>query len=158
MINRRLKLDPWTPNNIDAQWHETRTFVLGEVGRLFGMPPHLLNDTEKQTSWGTGVAEQNLGLARYTLRGWSDRIEQSLTRQLPRGQFVEFDYRGLLQGTPAQEIELILDQLEGGLITVDEARKVQNLPKLTTKQRAEIVARIETRGRRRSTSDRSPSA
>ena len=146
VINRRLKLQPWTPNNIEAQWHETRQAVLGEVGRLFGLPPHLLNDTEKQTSWGTGVSEQNLGFARYTLMGWTSRLEQALTRRLPRGQFVEFDYSGLLQGTPAQEIGLLISQVEAGLLTVDEARKIRNLPPLTRAQKAEINI-IRTRPR-----------
>lgn len=130
-INRRLKLSPWTPTNVESQWAETREDFLGEVGRLFGIPPHLLGDTEKQTSWGTGVAEQNTGFARYTLMGWTSRIEQVLTLRLPEGQFVEFDYKGLLQGTPAEEIELLIKQVDAGLITVDEARRVMNLPPLS---------------------------
>lgn len=143
-INRRLKLAPWTPNNVEAQWHETRTMVLGEVGRLFGIPPHLLNDTEKQTSWGTGVAEQNLGLARFTLMGWTSRTEQALSRRLPRGQFAEFDYKGLLQGTPNDEIKLLIWQVTSGIIAPSEARRVLNLPALTAKQRSEIEARMGT--------------
>ena len=134
-VNKRLKLDPWTPNNAEMQWHETRTEILGEVGRLFGIPPHLLNDTEKQTSWGTGVAEQNLGLARYTLMGWSTRIEQVLTRRLPVGQFVEFDYKGLFQGTPEQESAVLIAYKEAGIMDVDEVRRVLNLPPLTAAQR-----------------------
>ncbi len=138
LINRRMKLQPWTPSNIDMQWMEARQMALGEVGRLFGVPPHLLNDIEKQTSWGTGVAEQNLGLARYTLMGWSSRVEQVLSLRLPAGQFCEFDYKGLLQGTPADEIGLLIAQVEAGLLTIDEARKILNLPPLTMTQRATI--------------------
>lgn len=141
MLNKRLKLDPWTPTNIESQWHETRMFWLGEAGRLFGMPPHLLNDTEKQTSWGTGVAEQNLGLARFTLMGWSSRIEQILTRRLPIGQFCEFDYKGLLQGTPAEEIALLIDQVEADILDIDEARKILNLPPRTPAQKAAAEAK-----------------
>jgi HK97 family phage portal protein len=141
ILNKRLKLQPWTPNNIESQWHETRGDVLGEIGRLFGIPPHLLNDTEKQTSWGTGVAEQNLGLAKFTLMGWSTRIEQILSRRLPAEQFVEFDYTGLLQGTPQQEIELLLKQTGNKpFLLLDEARRIRNLPPLTAKQRAELTA------------------
>lgn len=136
LINRRMKLTPWTPNNVEMQWAQTRQMVLGEIERLFGMPPHLLADTEKQTSWGTGVAEQNLGLARYTLMGWSSRLEQTLSQRLPSGQFCEFDYKGLLQGTPAEEIGLLIAQVEAGLLTKDEARKILNLPPLTTAQKA----------------------
>jgi HK97 family phage portal protein len=143
-INKRLKLDPWTPTNVESQWHEARTEVIGEMGRLFGMPPHLLNDTEKQTSWGTGVAEQNLGLARYTLRGWSTRMQERLSIRLPEGpvqQFLEFDYKGLLQGTPQQENELLLAQYDAGVLTLDEVRKVMNLAPLTAAQKAEIAIR-----------------
>lgn len=139
LLNKRLKLQPWTPNNIESQWHETRGDVLGEIGRLFGVPPHLLSDIEKQSSWGTGVAEQNLGLARYTLMGWSSRIEQILTRRLSPNQFVEFDYKGLLQGTPQQEIELLIKQVQAKLLHPDEARRVMNLPPLTARQKADLT-------------------
>jgi hypothetical protein len=98
-----------------------------------------MGNTEKQTSWGTGVAEQNLALARFTLMGWSSRIEQVLSRRLPSNQFVEFDYTGLLQGTPAEEIRLLLEQTGGKpFLTVEEARKVRNLPALTPEQKAEL--------------------
>jgi HK97 family phage portal protein len=139
VINRRLKLQPWTPTNVDSQWIETKQAVLGDIERLFGVPPHLLADTEKQTSWGSGVQEQNLGFARYTLRGWSDRIEQVLALRLPSEQFTEFDYKGLLQGTPSEEITLLIAQVEAGLLTVDEARALINRPPLTPEQKAEQV-------------------
>ena len=142
VINRRLKLQPWTMTNVDSQWIETKEAVLGDIERLFGVPPHLLADTSKQTSWGTGVAEQNLSLARYTLRSWSDRIEEVLSIRLPRGpveQFCEFDYKGLLQGTPAEEIALLIAQVEAGLLTKDEARQVMNRPPLTPAQVADMT-------------------
>lgn len=142
LINRRVKLQPWSMSNIEAQWHETRMEILGEIERLFGMPAHLMGDTEKQTSWGTGVAEQNLGLARYTLMGWSSRTEQELSRRLPNGpvqEFCEFDYKGLLQGTPAQEIELLIAQKEAGILDVDEVRKILNLPPRTPAQKAAAI-------------------
>lgn len=135
-LNRKVKLQPWTSSNIESQFDETRSRVLMEIEQLFGVPPHLMADTEKQTSWGTGVSEQNLSLARFTLMGWSSRIEQGLSRRLPSDQFCEFDYKGLLQGTPAQEIELLIKQVGAGLLTKDEARKVMNLPPLTPAQKA----------------------
>lgn len=138
-LNRKIKLQQWTSNNIEAQFDETRSRVLMEIEQLFGVPPHLMADTEKQTSWGTGIAEQNLSLARFTLMGWSSRIEQVLSMRLRRGQFCEFDYKGLLQGTPADEIELLIKQVEAGLLTRDEARKVMNLPALTRAQKADLV-------------------
>lgn len=146
-LNRKVKLQNWTASNIESQWDETRKFVLMEIEQLFGPPPHLMADTEKQTSWGTGVAEQNLGLQRFTLKGWSTRFEQWLSLALPGEpgedgeQFVEFDYRGLLQGTPTQEAELVIKQLEAGLISLEFACQVLNLPAPTPAQQAVAALR-----------------
>jgi HK97 family phage portal protein len=139
LINKRMKLQPWTPNNIESQWAETRQQVLGEIERLFGVPAHLMGDTEKQTSWGTGVAEQNLGLSRFTLKHWSTRVEQVLSRRLPADQFVEFDYKGLLQGTPAEEIRLVIEQVSAGLISLEYACTVLNLPAPSAAQKAVVA-------------------
>lgn len=129
VVNRMLKTHELTMalTPADAQFLESRAFQVEEFARMTGVPPHLLMQTEKQTSWGTGVQEQNLGLQRYTLMGWTTPLEQTVTRLLPPGQFAEFDYKGLLQGTPAQEIALLIEQVTAGLLTVDEARAIMNL-------------------------------
>ena len=49
---------------------------------------------------------------------------------LPAPRYGEFDYTGLLQPTAEEQIPLLIAQLEAGLITLDEARKIQNLPPL----------------------------
>lgn len=130
VVNASLKFSPWTMPAKDAQFIESRVHQIEEVARIFGVPPHLLGQTEKQTSWGAGVAEQNLGLARYTLAPWTTRIEQRLSRLLPAKQFVEFDYKGLLQPDPAAEIALLISQIQAGLMTANEARRVLNMPPL----------------------------
>jgi HK97 family phage portal protein len=128
VINRRLKFTQWQQAAKDAQFLESRQFQVEEVARWTGVPPHLLMQTEKQTSWGTGVAEQNRGLARFTLLPWTTRLEQRLSRLLASPRFVEFEYAGLEKPTPEEEIRLLLEQVNGGLLTVNEARHIRNLP------------------------------
>jgi HK97 family phage portal protein len=135
VINRALKFSPWSMTAEDAQFIESREFQVIEFARMIGVPPHLVGATEKQTSWGSGVAEQNLGLQKFTLMPWTSRIEESLSDLLPSPRFCEFEYAGLLQGTPAQEIELLIKQVDAGLLTVDEARAIRNLPPLTEEQK-----------------------
>ena len=126
IVNRSLQFTPWSMNNVDAQFLESRQFQVEEFARMLGVPAHLLGAQEKQTSWGTGVAEQNLGLARYTLMAWTSRIEESLSTLLTSTKFVEFDYKGLLQGTPSEEIDILIKQVNAGLLTKDEARGILN--------------------------------
>lgn len=128
VINRRLKFTQWSTSNLDAQFLESRQFSIEEIARWFGVPPHALMQTEKQTSWGTGVDEQNRGLSRTVLSPWAQRFDQRLSRLLPRGQWVEFEFAGLERGNPAEEIRLLIEQVNAGLLTLNEARGIRNLP------------------------------
>lgn len=129
-MNRKLTFSPWTQTAEDAQFIESRSFQIEEVARILGIPPHLLAQTEKQTSWGTGVSEQNVGLARYTFMSWTTRIEQRLSKLLARPRFAEFEYKGLFKGSPREELEMLKLQLDAGILTVDEARRVLDMPPL----------------------------
>lgn len=128
VINRKLKFSPMTMTAEDAQFLESRAFSIEEVARWFGVPPHLLMQTDKQTSWGTGVEEQNLGLRQYTLLRWTTAIEQRLSRLIPRTQHVEFDFTHLERPSPSAESDLLIKQVNAGLITPNEARLRLNLP------------------------------
>lgn len=130
VVNASLKFSPWAMSAVDAQFLESRHYQVEEIARVYGVPPHLLAQTEKQTSWGTGVEEQNRGLARFTLKPWTTRIEERLSRLLPSPRFCEFDFTGFLEPAPEQEIPLLIDQVAAGLLTVDEARKIRNMPPL----------------------------
>ena len=128
VINRKLRFQPWQMSAVDAQFLASRAFSIEEIGRWYGLPPHMLGQTEKQTSWGSGLAEMNRGFARYTLIPWTTRIEQRLSRLISGTKIVEFDYSALLAPSPEDEISLLLDQVNGGLITANEARRIRNLP------------------------------
>lgn len=138
--NARLKFQPWTMPAVDAQFIESRVHQIEEVARIFGIPPHLLGQTEKQTSWGTGVAEQNRGLSIFTLKGWTERIEQRLSELLTRPVVCEFDYTDLLKPAPEVLIPLLISQVDAGLITNEEARRELGRPPLpgTTPAPAEL--------------------
>ena len=139
VINRRLKFTPWTMSAEDAQFLQSRQFQVEEIARWFGVPPHLLMQTEKQTSWGTGVESQNRGLSRFSLNSWAVRIEQRLSRLLPNPRFVEFDFAGLERPTPEEEIKLLIMQVEAGLLTIDEARGIRNMKPLEKSELDELA-------------------
>jgi HK97 family phage portal protein len=128
IVNRFLKLQPWTMTNADAQFLQQRQFSIEEVSRWTGVPPHLLMQTEKQTSWGTGVDEQNRGLGKFVLAPWATGFEQRGSRLLANPRWIEFDFISLTRPSPDKEIELLLKQTGKPFLTVNEARKIRNLP------------------------------
>ena len=125
VINRRLKISPWSLSNEDAQWLQSREFQVEEIARIYGVPATLIGLSDKQSSWGTGIAEMHRAMAQWTFKPWTSRIEARLTPLLP-GRKAEFDYRGLLAPDPATEIKLLIDQVAAGLLSNSEARAILN--------------------------------
>lgn len=129
LINAALKVTPWTMTAEDAQFLQSRQYQVEEMARLFGVPKELLS-ASGATSWGSGIQELVRGFGRFTLPAYTTPIEEALSRLLPSPRFCEFEMAGLLQGTPSEEIDLLIRQVEAGLLTADEARAVRNLPPL----------------------------
>jgi HK97 family phage portal protein len=122
LVNRRLNFTPWTMTAQQAQFIESRQFQIEEISRWTGVPPHLLMQLDKQTSWGTGVDEQNRGLSRYVLGHWAQRFEQRASRLLARPRHVAFDFSGLERPNYAVEVDIDLKQVAAGVMTADEYR------------------------------------
>lgn len=130
LINRKLKFDRWSMSAEDSQFLQQRAFSVEEIARWYGVPNHLLGQAERSTTWGSGLTEINRGLARFTLEPWTTRIQERLSRLLTGGKKCEFDYSAFVQPDPETEISLLIQQVDAGLLTVNEARKIRNLPPL----------------------------
>jgi HK97 family phage portal protein len=116
----------------DAQFIESRRFQISEVARIFGIPPHMLMDTDKSTSWGTGIEQQGIGFVVYTLRPWLTRIEQRMTRLLsPSTVYAKYSVEGLLRGDTAARYSSYSTARQWGWMSVNEIRKLEELPPIT---------------------------
>ncbi len=116
-------------NNEDAQFLETRRFQVEDIARFFGVPPHMIGHTEKQSSWGTGVEQQTLGFLIFTLLPWLTRFEQEFNRKLfPRSPFyAQFKVQGLMRGDSKARSEYYASGHQNGWLTTNEIRKAEDL-------------------------------
>lgn len=83
-----------------AQIIGAREFTIQDIARWFGVPNHLVGETTKETSWGSGVEEMGIGFVRYTLKFWLARFVQAIRRDLllvPEKYFAAFVLEELLQ-------------------------------------------------------------
>jgi HK97 family phage portal protein len=110
----------------DAQFLQTRSFQVAEVARWYGVPPHMLMETDKSTSWGTGIEQQSIGFVVYTLRTWLIRVEQRLTMLLdPRAVYAKYTVEGLLRGDSAQRAEFYRVMQEVAGASANEIRALE---------------------------------
>src|SRR5690606_18472181 len=59
----------------DAQFLQTRQFEARQVAGFFRVPPHLISDVERSTSWGSGIEQQQIGFVVHTMQPWFARAE-----------------------------------------------------------------------------------
>lgn len=136
VVGGGMKVDTLTVSGDDAQLLESRKFQVEEICRLFGVPPFMLGHTEKTSSWGQGVDNMGRGFVKFTLRRHLEQIEQELNHKLwpvRERYYVEFLTAGLEQGdykTRMDGYRIALGRAgEPGWMTVNEVRKLENLPK-----------------------------
>jgi len=118
---------PITIPNDQAQFLESRRFSVAEIARLYRVPPHLIGDVERSTSWGSGIEEQNIGFVTYTLNPWITRLEDKLSQLTPRGQFLKWNVNGLLRGDVAARYQSYQVGITNGFISRNEARAHEDL-------------------------------
>jgi HK97 family phage portal protein len=123
-----FKWEPITITPEESQFLATREFSVKEMAMLVGLPPHMIGDTERTTSWGSGIEHQSIGFVTYSLRSWLTRIESAMSRLLPRGQFVKFNVDALLRGDLKSRYEAHRISLEAGFKNPDEVRALEDLP------------------------------
>jgi HK97 family phage portal protein len=119
----------------DAETMAARKFQVSELARFFGVPPHLVGDVEKSTSWGSGIEQQNLGFLQYTmdpyLEIWETAIVRWLVKQADVGRYhAEHNRDGLLSGDSTARANYMKTLVDTGLLTINEGRRVNNRPPL----------------------------
>ena len=127
------KFEPIRLNAADSQLLDSRRFSVEDIGRIFGVPPHMLGNLEKATSFGKGLEEQTQAFLDYTLgphlRAIEDELNWKLVRQ--RTKVAEFDREGFVRGDLKSRMEAIQIMLGGnnspGVISQNEARAKLNM-------------------------------
>lgn len=116
----------------DAQWIQSRQLTNSDIYRFFGVPPHMAGDTEKSTSWGTGLEEQTNGFVAFTAEDDITMWEQACTVDLLDGEkegdlYVAVRRESLVRANVKTQVESGLKEVQMGAITVNEYRERRDL-------------------------------
>lgn len=136
ILTEGLDVKELTMTAVDQQLLESRQWEVIDIARAFGAPPHMIGETTKASSFGTGIESMGIGFARFTLAAHLNRIKDELNRKffLTSRYFTEHNTDKLMEGDSKAQAEFFAKALGGpgtqGWMAVDEVRKVKNLKPL----------------------------
>jgi len=131
VLEQGAKLHTFTMPLQDAQLLEGQKLTRAEIYGIYGVPPHLGGDTERQTTWGTGIAEMDVGYSKHTILPLCVGIEQEINRKLfGRGAsfYAKFNLSGLERGDFKSRVEALMHATGGPFLTREEARDLEDWP------------------------------
>ena len=113
---------------VDAQYIESRKMQKQEIASIFGIPLFLLNDTEKSTTWGSGLEQISRSFIRFSLNPRLNRIAQTFIADLvpeKRSARIVFDTDQFTLGEFKERMDGYKSGIESGVINPNEAREIE---------------------------------
>ncbi|MEU6527866.1 phage portal protein [Streptomyces sp. NPDC046928] len=129
VLDSGASFQPVTMPYKDSQFLESRQFQVVEVARMFGVPLFLLMETQKSTSWGTGLEQQAQGFVTWDLAPtWLTPTEQRVTKELlPPNVYAKYQLGGLLRGDSSARATFYRAMRDTGAFSADDIRDLEDL-------------------------------
>lgn len=117
----------------DSEFLESRKLSNLDICRVFGVPPSVAGITDDATY--SNIGEESRALVQRCLAPMAKRIEMAmnmalLTPESRKTFYVEHDLNGLLRGTIAERYSAFRVGREGGWLSVNEIRGMENMSKI----------------------------
>lgn len=115
----------------DAQWIESRKFSRSDIAMFFGVPPHMIGDTEKSTSWGSGIDSQTQGFVTFSAEDdlimWEETIDRDLIGDDEPDLYARFNRAALVRGDLNARWEAHVKALQWGVVSPNEVRATEDM-------------------------------
>jgi HK97 family phage portal protein len=131
VLNSTTEFHPISISPVDAQLNSAREWSLRDIAMAFNIPPYKLGVPGDSSTYAN-VESRNRELVSETLMPFIRRCESSLEAQLPRGTTLRVSTEGLLRADTATRYKAYKEGLDGGWLTIDEVRAIEDLPPLET--------------------------
>lgn len=129
IIEEGMEIEKLSMTAQDAQWIESRRFSRTDIAMFFGVPPHMIGDTDKSTSWGTGIEQQSIGFVTYTLEDYLTTWEEAINRDLITAPdtYAKFERRALVRGDLKTRTDHYVKMLQWGVYSPNEVRALEDM-------------------------------
>jgi len=121
---------PITLTPDQAQYIQLRKFQIGDIARIYGVPPHKIGDMEHATF--ANIEHQAIEFVQDTMLAWITRWEIEIRRKLLRESekssfFPKFNLNSILRGDSAARANFYRTLSEIGALSPDEIRQFEDM-------------------------------
>lgn len=121
-------------NPVDAQLLESRAYSIEEVCRWFGVPPWMVGKTDSGSNWGTGLEQQMIAFLTFSISSITNQIQQCVNKRLltpveRQTYYAEYSLEAFLKADSAGRSAWYSQMTQNGIMTRDECRVKENLPR-----------------------------
>lgn len=133
LLTGGIKFVPHTIAADEAQYIETRKFLIPEICRFFRVMPIMVGHQDGTASYAS-VEQMFLAHRTHTLGPWFERFEQSaecaLLTAAEREEYeIELVEHGLTRGTAKERAETLAILRQNGAITGNDMREAMDMPR-----------------------------
>jgi HK97 family phage portal protein len=119
----QISVDPQT-----AQLLEARAFSRAELAGFYGVPAHLIGDTQSSEIYGKGLQEMVMGFALFALKGYSSRLDRMYSSLLPAGYYAKRKVSDLFKTNDQMLGEFVNALRQAAVATPNECRAFLEFP------------------------------
>lgn len=132
VISGGAKFDKITIPNNDAQFLETRNFQKKEICGIMGVPPIMIQDSDKASAWGSGIELIMTAFVRNTLLPYLVSAEEAINQKLLSAEdrkkyYCKFNIDGLMRGDFKSRMEGYNIGRLTGIYSINEIRGLEDL-------------------------------
>ncbi|HEY0116280.1 MAG TPA: phage portal protein [Allosphingosinicella sp.] len=115
----------------DMQWIEALKLGWTEIGMFYGVPPHMIGNTEKSTSWGSGIEEQRQGFLDFSaeddLTMWEEAINGDLIGDREPAIYARFNRSAFVRGNLKSRYGAYQIGRNGGWLSKNDIRGLEDM-------------------------------
>jgi len=125
MSIERLSLSPE-----DGQFLQTQQDLREQIAAALRLPAFMMGLSSKQTSWGTGIEQQQIGIHVFTLGPdvvtWEQRLALDLLTR-PEKFGIKFRLNGTMRGDAASRSEFYWRMVQMGAMSPNDVRALEDM-------------------------------
>lgn len=145
ILEAGMKFEKMSIDPDEAQLLELRSYCREQIAAAFGVPPHLVGDSAKQSY--ASAEQADMEYVKHCLGAWASRLERETARKLIVNQpdvSTRISFDELLRGDMQARFTSYNTALQSGFLTINEVRAREGLPPVDGGDRVRVPLNMET--------------